>query len=386
MSDQEFIPVEPTEPSAQPSEGTVHREPEQRVEQPKAEPKRSLDDVVADAMKKSEEKGKEAKAEKVEKAPKEEEEPAKEDKPKAPRREDGKFAKAEPAEAEESDEPEQPKRETAFREAPKRFDEAARRDWEKVPESVRGSVNRMQREFESGIEKYRADAEEYEQIREYREIAKQGGTTIKAALDNYVGIERMLQQNPIAGLEQIVSNLGLKDNQGQPITFRTLAAHVAGQTPDQVSRQSDIQMQAMRQQLQQSQQQLAEMRQYVQQQQQAERMRATQSEVDAFAAENPRYEELQDYIAETLQKYPGAANMSIKDRLADAYAIAIARHPEAAHTGNPSAQAQTLTPRNRAKSISGSPSAGAQISTNPAKRGKSSIDDAISNAMRRASL
>lgn len=396
IAQQEFIPAEPHDPGPQPLAGEFQQpeavvEPEaeappqadDKAEKPakeeageKPKERRKIEDIVKDAAKKSAE----------EAAKKAEDKPEGEEKPKAQRREDGKSSKAD-AEVPEGEEAPQPKRESAFRDPPKRFDEAAKKDWEHVPESVRGSINRMQREYENGIEKYRRDAEEYGTLREYRELAKAQNTDIKSALDNYVSLDRLLTQNPIAGLEKIVSNLGLKDQQGQPVTLRSIAAAISGQTPDQVSRQYDIQMQSLRQELEQSRQQITQMTQYVEQQKQQVKLRETQSEIDAFAAEHPRFEELQEYIAETLQKYPASSNIPVRERLADAYAVAAARYPapDAAHTGTTSALAQTQTQRNRAKSITGSPSAGAQVSTSQTRRAKRSLDDVVANAIRRAS-
>ncbi|SEN51181.1 hypothetical protein SAMN04489859_1008118 [Paracoccus alcaliphilus] len=380
----EMIPVEPSQPGPTALEGQMNiPEPETPEEQPEAKaepveaekPKKSLDDSLKEAFKKGREAAErkaEAKAEKVEAKPAEEQ-PA-EDKPAEPIAKDNPQTKP-----------------TAFREPPQRFDDSAKGEWEAVPESVRGNVHRMQRELETGIEKYRQQVAEYEEVRQYADMAKQSGTTLKAALDSYVGLEQALRQNPIAGLEQIVSNMGLKGPNGQPLTFRAIAAHVVGQPQDKVTSQQDATIMQLRQQVQALTQQLGGVQQHFQRQEVQQREAAASSEWESFARENPRAEELQEEIADTLKKYPASDNITIRERLADAYAIVIARNPapSAAHTGTDTlAQTQTPEPRQPKpegrKSISGSPSAGT-LTPSGKKKSPPSIDEALANAVRRAS-
>lgn len=388
----EVIPVEPTQPGPAPLEGQMNLPEDPPPAEAKAEQetpaeeksKRSLDDTIKEAFRKSREEGERKAAEKAEKPevkPDEEAQP-KAEKPRAP---DGKFSAQQ-----QEQQPEAPKQ-TAFKDAPQRFDDAAKREWETVPESVRGNIHRMQRELESGIDKYRRSAEEYETIREYADLARQHGTTVKAALDNYVGMERLLRENPLAGLEQLVSNLGLKDGQGNPLTFRALAMHVAGQAPDKVSAQQDATIAQLRQQVQMLTQQIGGVQQHFQQQAVQQKHQAAASEWDAFARENPRANELQDQIADILQRYPAGDNITIRERLADAYAIAVARNPapSAAHTGTDAlAQNQIAAPRQPKpegrKSITGSPSTDT-LTPSGKKKSPPSIDEALANAVRRAS-
>ena len=66
-------------------------------------------------------------------------------------------------------------------------------------------------------------------------MAQEHGTTLQQALDNYVGIEQKLREDPIAGLDVIVNNLGLTDPETkQRIGLRDIAYHVLSQSPEQL--------------------------------------------------------------------------------------------------------------------------------------------------------
>ena len=293
---------------------------------------------------------------------------------------DGKFAA--PVAAEPKPEP----KPTAFREAPPRFDDAAKSEWEAVPEGTRGAIHRTVRELEQGITKHREAAEAFEPIRKYADMAKQSGTDLATALQRYTGMEQELRRNPIAGLQAVVANLGIKNPQtGIPVTLRDIAAHVLGQKPDQVASQHEASNQQLRQQVAQLQQQISGVTQHVQSQQQEARVASVASEWDGFKASNPRATELEPYMAEFLQKYPAPANMPVRERLADAYAFAAAKFPSptGAHTADqlaPLAQTQAQPkPINPAgqKSVSGAPSGKAEVATRKLSR-KEAINKAMS--------
>ena len=418
MSEENIVPVvDATENYHTPQ---TDQGPDPKPVEVEAEKPKNSRDAVRDAVEavkarneaKQEAKAKEAKPDEAAKAEKpaaqkaadqkEAPDAKAEEKPGSNRGADGKFARSErdgsDAEPTERAEPAaKPVAETPTGEsdAPARFSEAAKREWAAAPESVRTEVKRAMDETERGIAKYRQSHEEYDTIREYREMAAQSGTTLKAALDNYVGVEKMLREDPIAGLSQIVSNLGLRGPNGQPVTLRDVAASIMGQTPDQAARQNDMVVQSLRQQLQAQNQQLAEATRYIQEQQQQHKVQAATSEWDRFVQANPRARELEGHIAEVLQQYPAGDSIPASERLRDAYAIAAARHPMTAQTGagNPDAAhtgqgqketAQRVPNPNGQKSISGSPSSAAEIPK--AKNDKAlSSREAVQLAMRRAS-
>ena len=304
-----------------------------------------------------------------------------EDKPSKDRSEDGKFkAKVEP-DADADPSAEAKTKPTAYKEAPGGFDDAAKKEWDATPESVRGAVHRRTKELESGIEKYRGIVAEYEPVRQYAEMAKASGTTLDAALKNYVGAEQLLRTNPIVGLESIVANLGLKGPNGAPITFRQIAQAYLQRTPEQAQNAS---LQAQLQMLQRQQQEQAQAAQRNQ------AMTAAQTEWQAWVSENTEAAQYEDAIAEVLREYPANANIPIKKRLSDAWAIVKARNPSAAHTG---AQAVAHTDPAPETATSQKPNPAGQLGIRGAPGGKQtsqtrklSRSEAVEKAMRAAGL
>jgi hypothetical protein len=133
-----------------------------------------------------------------------------------PRGPDGKFAPKDameaPTEAVEAD-PE-PVAELVPELAPEvaeRMPAELRAMWKDIPAAAREPVERMVRGF----------ADRYAPIQRYDDMARQGGTTLAAALENYTGIEQELRANPLQGLDRICRNFGSD--------LKSVAAHVMGQ-------------------------------------------------------------------------------------------------------------------------------------------------------------
>jgi len=277
-----------------------------------------------------------------------------------------------------------PKRPSAYREPPSGFDDAAKAEWEATPESVRGAMNRRFKELESGIEKYRQMAQEYEPVRQYAEMAKQSGTTLDQALERYVGMEQQLRQDPMAGLQAVVANLDLKKPDGSPVTLRDIAAHIMGQKPDQIASRQEATISRLTQQVQQLTQQLGGVSKHFEQQQQQAKVSSAQTTWDSFQRDYPRAAELEPQIAEFLTKYP-APEMPVGERLRDAYNWAVAQNPNVAHTDSqPLVQTQDKPPSNPAgqKSISGAPG---RTDAKSVSR-KTNRSAAVEKAMRAAGL
>ena len=85
------------------------------------------------------------------------------------RGEDGKFAPKEPKAEAKAD-----TTETPWREAPKRFSEDGKRDWDKAPDSVKAEAHRAINEIEKGIKEYK---ERFEPLKHYDEMARRTGAT-----------------------------------------------------------------------------------------------------------------------------------------------------------------------------------------------------------------
>lgn len=250
---------------------------------------------------------------------------------------------------------------TQHRDAPSRFSNDAKAAWETAPEPVKAEVHRAIRELEQGFEKHRADAEAFNEVREFDQLAKSVGTTMKDAMSNYVGIERLLTQNPIAGFQRIAENMGLD--------LRQVAAAILGQPAEQVRSQQDATIQELRGQLAALQQSVTGTTSYIKDQ----RENAMIEQLTDFAAkpEHSRFEELADDIAFFITTKKASS-------LEEAYDMAARLNPAPVASPAPDLSAQT---RKGEKSVSGAPSAGSDPVT---RKPSTSIKDSLRRAAAQA--
>jgi hypothetical protein len=260
-------------------------------------------------------------------------------------------------------------RDAPYAKSPQRWRDQARAEWGAAPESVRGEVHRMHKEFSQAYQRMHGDAQEFARIRHFHDMARQHGTTLDKALSNYVGMENKLRSDPVAGLDVIVNNLNLRTPDGRRITLPDIAYHVLNQTPDQrqMLQAANTQTALAHQLAALAQQQNALARQ--QQQLQYERRFAHMRRgVDWFAQTHPRLDELGDLIQQELR---------LGFNLAQAYLRADRLRPatRAAQTRTQSVQTRSNTDR----SIHGAPdgSNGARRRDKPVGR-----RDAIAKAIK----
>lgn len=331
----------------------------------------SVDDALDRAMAKVE-----ARAKAKEASAAEPKDKAAEPKPERIRSDDGKFAAGEGKDKHlttTEPKPDPAKDTSPHREPPARFSNDAKAAWAETSEAVRAETHRAIRELETGYQKHKADAEAYAELREFSDLAKQHNTTIKAALSNYVGIERLLASDPIAGLERIIANLGMRAADGRSLTLHDIAAHVLGQSPDEQTARQNGTIQQMHAEIAALKQQVGGVTQTMQQAHQT----ATMDKVSAFASSHPRFDELAPDIAFFLTS-------GRTTDLSEAYALAERLNPAPA-TASPPPAAPAIPPLNPAgqKSIAGAPGGGG---SNPAVRKGAlpSIDEALDRALARA--
>lgn len=238
---------------------------------------------------------------------------------------------------------------------PDRFSADAKVAWEQAPEPVKAEVNRAITELTNGIEKYKQDFEPY---RAFDQRLKAEGQTFEQVLGHYTGMEQLLAQDPVRGLDQICRNLGT--------SLEDVARHVLGQPQDERSTQSNNIIAGLQHELQQVKAQLTQFSRTAEEQAVAASMR----EVSEFAKANPRVDELAEDIKFFLEA--GRAKT-----LADAYQMAdrLNPAPSAPAPVQPAPAAQTRPVRT---SISGAPASG---STPGARTKSASIDDALNRAM-----
>lgn len=308
----------------------------------------------------------EAKPDKAEEKPEAKDEPKKE----GPERgEDGKFKAKEPTEAtaeaaqEAKAEEEAQKPKTGFHEAPKRFSDDAKAEWEKAPEPVKAEVHRAISEMEKGINQYR---EVVEPLKPYIQLAQQHGVRVEQAMDNYINLERTLLSDPERGLQMVADYAG--------INLREYASKLLNQTPEEIQGNQDNTIRELRTELAALKQQLGGVSQTIEQQ----RVSQTEAEVRKFADEHPRFDELADDIKFFLQS-------GRTQDLSEAYELAERLNPAPAPKVSPQPEAPAPAPvahtHKGSKSISGAPSAG----SSPARSEPSkSIRDALRRAQAKA--
>ncbi len=297
------------------------------------------------------------------------------------RAEDGKFAPKtvapEAAAAPERAEPVQPEGakpsegRAPHHEPPARFVPEARGEWEKVPELVKQETHRAIQNLEQGHQKYKAAAEQHEAIRPHAEWLEKNGTNLKDGLDKYIALDHLISTNPIQALKEICQIKGF--------TLDHVVQHLTGQTPDQRASEQNQELVSLRQTVARLEQQVGGVTQTFQKQQSD----ATLSQVQEFAAKNPRFDELADDIGFFIQ------SGRTKD-LSEAYSLAERLNPApaapqpliAARLPEPAQRQPGSKPFNAAgtKSIGGAPSSG---TTGNGKPRILSNSDAVTAALQR---
>jgi hypothetical protein len=344
--------------------------------QAKTEPAKpaSLDDSIERAIAKSN--AKQAEAAKAPEPKADAKADAKAEPKEAPvRAQDGKFAPkqpdAAPAVAKDAAKPvEAAKPSFTASEAPSRFSEDAKKEWATAPESVRRETERAIKELTDGFQKYKQSSERDQTLNEFHEMAKASGKELSGVVREYVNMENKLRQDPIGGLDMLCQRLGF--------SLRDVAAHVMGQKPEEQASQQDAVIRELRQELATIKQQVGGVTQTIEQQ----REQATLTEINKFASEHPRFEELAEDIAFFMKS--GRA----KD-LPEAYQLAERLNPapagqakETAPAASSAAHEPPVHPDKGQKSINGAPSVGSTPAAK--KRTSKSLDEALDRAFGQA--
>lgn len=276
-----------------------------------------------------------------------------------PRTPDGKFAKKEgdttPEVAEKPQDAPKEDPKPDLSDAPSRFSPDAKAAWASADPAIKGEVKRAMSELEKGIAQ---KDEQLAPLKPFMDMAAKAGTTVEAALSNYVNMENLLKSDPKAGFERIAGNMGM--------TLPDLLAKVSG--TESTATEKDRQILGLQQEINALKGQVGQVSQSFQTQQ----MTQVESQVTAFAEQNPRFEELAPEIARLLET-------GYAQDLPTAYQMAEKLNPLQVATPATPAPAQTRMP----KSVTGSPSAG----SNPATAKPSGTrNEAVMRAFDRAGL
>ena len=109
----------------------------------------------------------------------------------------------------------------------------AQAEWHAAPESVRGEIHRMAREFHDAYQRSQADVQEMEQIRPFQQMARQHGTSLQRALQNYTGMEQIAAHRPGRRPRPHHQQPRARSPDGQQLGVRDIAYHILNLTPEQ---------------------------------------------------------------------------------------------------------------------------------------------------------
>lgn len=259
---------------------------------------------------------------------------------------------------------------------------AAKVAFEALPPEVKTAVAQREVEINKGF----AKLAEYKPIEQYAEMAKRNGTTLDYALQQYTGIENLLKQDFVAGIDRLCQNSRI-----DPVSLAQAILARSGSAPQTAAGNQDqghqtppvAGIEPIMQELNQLKSYIANQQQIQAQQQQAE----VQSSIQQFAADPQHvfFENVRPQMAQLMQT--GTAST-----LKEAYDAACWMNPEIRSllikqqsTGQAQVAKQAAAAtqaRQAAKSITGSPTPGAVSG----KAALPDIEDEIRAAFRAAKV
>lgn len=263
-----------------------------------------------------------------------------------------------------------------FAEPPSRFSQDAKTVWKDVPDAAKAEIHRAVTEMEQGIAQHKLAFEPY---RALDERLKANNQTINEVVAHYSGIEDLLRQNPIAGLEKVCNNLGL--------SLRQVANHVVGNQPDAEADDKDRLVIDLRNEISALKNEINGVKTNVTNQAEAQRQTLEADlvrEMEAFKKTAPRFDELTPEMT-------ALVNAGLAKGFEDAYAMAERLKPAPVTTpevqpavpvdqikpATPAVQQPTQaaqTPKGQLSTI-GAPSTG----SNPDNKETPSTRDALKN-------
>lgn len=264
--------------------------------------------------------------------------------------------------------------------APARFLPRAQEAWPTVHQDVRAEVYRTIDNMQKGIDEGAAAVEYQKELREFDDMAKGAGTTVKAALANYVAIDTQLKTDPVGGIARILQSIG--------ITPQQYAQHIMGmeqqrqQNPQAFAQsQEAAQLKTENQRLQNELQQTAKRLE-----EEATQRSIQQVEQTLFAEvrkDYPRFDELRPIVLKVWNSDLLPSDINERDRLYAAVDYAERLNPVGINAQreplNPAPNAQRPLNPAGTKSVKGSLSYGAEV---PRKSAKVSLDEALKLAAR----
>lgn len=345
------------------------------ADSPKEEAKPvSTRDAIAKAF---DEADKASKADKDEAKPDDEKaKPEAEPKAEKARAEDGKFTKADkvesqpeakvdkgaPEKAAEQAAPERRQSEGRHPEPPARFLPEARAKWANVPNEVKAEFHRVSQEMERESQQFRSSHERYSQLKDFDDLARSNGRDLRESLTKVNEVENALRQNPIAGLDAVLREIGPRKADGSPLTIMEVAQYL---TQNPQAYQPGAVVQQVQAPASQNNPEVEQLRAMVL------NMQAQQTVVpviEAFASDKPDFGALQEQIEKILSsgiiEDLHGNGLSLEQRLSEAYRMAGGVHLSSRSAAEPApthSEAETQArpvDLDGQKSIKGAPTAG----------------------------
>lgn len=240
---------------------------------------------------------------------------------------------------------------------PARFTKQAQTDWANAPESIRSEVSRLEKELTQGIEKYRADAEAFEPLRQYHDMAKQHGTTVDAALSNYLRFDNLWANNPVQAFVETCR--ATRHDPQQVLQALVNGGQVQQQGPDP----RDQAIQELRRENAALREEFGGIKKTVEQTKYESAYNQTLSQINDFAKDKPHFEKLLPTINKLIET-------KFTTDLTEAYDAAVRLNPDiAAEIESAKAAKAPKQPASNAKaalSITGSPTNGSNPTSKPA--------------------
>jgi hypothetical protein len=294
-----------------------------------ADKKPEADKKEADADKKPDEDGDKAKG-KAEPEKGKDEGKAKPDAAKKDAEADVKAEKAdaEPAKADDKQADAKSDKPTGHIDPPKSFLPDAKETWRNTPRAVQRDINDTITRHQQEVERYRESHQRYEPLRQYDEIARRNGRQngLQDTLQEVAQLEDMMGKNPVAALNSILNKAGPRKPDGTPYSlFEVANAIVKG---GERGYHNMVSQASQQQQANNDNSRVAQLEKQIQDLKAGQEIDKIEVTVIApFKAAHPRYEELQQDIAFFLKSGKIPPSLSLQDRLAAAYDMAVRVNP-----------------------------------------------------------
>lgn len=257
--------------------------------------------------------------------------------------------------------------------APPSWSPTAKAAFANLPEEVKRAVAAREALVEAGFQKYR----ELKPIEKYADMARQSGTTLDRALENYVGIETALRNDFLGGISKLCERQGIDPRAlANAILARSgLSVTGEGETPTalQQGQGSASARQTATADLTPIMQKIASLENYIQQQQST----GVQSEIERFGSDpnHPYFENVKADMGRLIKS-------GVSETLADAYEKAcwnnaeiralLIKQQSAPSVPSVKKVAAATQARAASRSITGSPAAGGRQ-----KETETSIEDEV---------